>query len=250
MYVIETTSEETDVKLQGKLERNKARRREAIIKAARALIRETKETGLSMRALAARAGVSLATPYNLFGCKQAVLVALLHTDARAFGKIFESKASANKLSRIFQYIDMSFDLYRSDPEYYRVLLRTISRSEDADLRARLRKPRVTFLKTLLGDAVSAGHLETNLSVDLVSRELFGIYLHAVQEWVHGASSLDRARLETGYGYSLVLLGAAADTAKPELMDWRDRSRTALETGPEHIGTTQSVFQRQRRSRNA
>ncbi|MFX8339372.1 helix-turn-helix domain-containing protein, partial [Acinetobacter baumannii] len=65
----------------------KAERRSRIIKAARDLIRETGDAGLSMRALAAKAGVSLATPYNLFGSKRAVLVAVLE-DIKGFGTRF------------------------------------------------------------------------------------------------------------------------------------------------------------------
>ena len=56
-------------------EAGKAERRRLIISAARDLIRETGNAGLSMRGLAARAGVSLATPYNLFGSKRAIVVA-------------------------------------------------------------------------------------------------------------------------------------------------------------------------------
>ena len=58
-------------------EEAKAERRHRIIAAARDLIKETGDTGLSMRAIAARAGVSLTTPYNLFGSKRAIVIALL-----------------------------------------------------------------------------------------------------------------------------------------------------------------------------
>ena len=54
-------------------EEAKAERRHRIVTAARDLIRETGDTGLSMRAIAARANVSLSTPYNLFGSKGAIL---------------------------------------------------------------------------------------------------------------------------------------------------------------------------------
>jgi len=59
-------------KPMGQRELAKAERRRRIIAAARDLIRETGNAGLSMRALAQRAGVSLATPYNLLGSKRAI----------------------------------------------------------------------------------------------------------------------------------------------------------------------------------
>lgn len=216
MHLIDHEPEAAAPQPEGKLERSKAKRRAAIVAAARDLIRETGETGLSMRALAARSNVSLATPYNLFGSKQAILIELLSQSATTFGKLFQQQASSDQLSRIFDYVEMSFNLYRSDPAFYQALLRTIYRSEDAELRTKLRKPRANFLKTLLRDAMTAGYLEPDIAVDLVSREMFGIYLYSVQEWIHGSVKLERARLETGHGYSLVLLGAALDHAKPAL----------------------------------
>src|SRR5271168_2287443 len=66
---VETTAEIASAPV-GRREAGKRERRRRIIEAARALIRETGNAGLSMRALAARAGVSLATPYNLFGSKR------------------------------------------------------------------------------------------------------------------------------------------------------------------------------------
>ena len=67
-------------------EEGKDQRRRAIVKAARALIRENAETGFSMRSLAERAGLSLVTPYNLFGSKQAVLQAVLDEDLEFFSQ--------------------------------------------------------------------------------------------------------------------------------------------------------------------
>ena len=58
-------------------EEAKEERRRRIITAARDLIRETGDAGLSMRAIASRAQVSLSTPSNLFGSKRAILIAVL-----------------------------------------------------------------------------------------------------------------------------------------------------------------------------
>ena len=69
----------------GRREAGKTERRQRIIRAARQLIRQTGNAGLSMRALAVRAGVSLATPYNLFGSKRAIVLAVRRVVARGGG---------------------------------------------------------------------------------------------------------------------------------------------------------------------
>jgi len=63
----------------GLREKQTGERRERILDAARKLMRRTGGTGFTMRALAKEAGVSLATPYNLFRSKSGVLYALQRT---------------------------------------------------------------------------------------------------------------------------------------------------------------------------
>src|SRR6185295_3324471 len=84
----------------GRRETAKAERRARIIRAARELIRETGNAGLSMRAIASRAGVSLATPYNLLGSKRAIVLAVLQ-DVRDFQERFAHVRSSDPLERIF-----------------------------------------------------------------------------------------------------------------------------------------------------
>lgn len=65
----------------GRREQAKAERRDKIVRAARDLIRETGDMNLSMRMIAKRAEVSVATFYNLFGSKRAIVMAVLRTSA-------------------------------------------------------------------------------------------------------------------------------------------------------------------------
>src|SRR5271156_2538702 len=94
----------------GRREAGKAERRGRIIRAARELIRETGNAGLSMRVLAAKAGVSLATPYNLFGSKRAIVLAVLQ-DVREFHDRFSHLRATDPLERIFVAIDIQIEIY-------------------------------------------------------------------------------------------------------------------------------------------
>src|SRR5580704_8421119 len=98
----------------------KAERRHRIVTAARDLIRETGDTGLSMRAIAARARVSLSTPYNLFGSKRAIVLAVLE-DIQAFNERFARLGAADAVERIFQVLSMSIRYFVDDPDFYRAL---------------------------------------------------------------------------------------------------------------------------------
>ena len=101
-------------------EEAKEERRRRIITAARDLIRETGDAGLSMRAIAARANVSLSTPYNLFGSKRAIVVAVLQ-DVRQFQERFSTVRVADPIENIFAALDIGIDFYLGDPAFYRTL---------------------------------------------------------------------------------------------------------------------------------
>src|SRR5687767_3877095 len=82
-------------------ERSKAERRKRIVAAARRLVRERGIDNLSMKLLAKRAGVGIATPYNLFGSKQAVMLAVIDQDVAAFQERVAATKHANELAVLF-----------------------------------------------------------------------------------------------------------------------------------------------------
>ena len=73
-------------------ELQKHARRRAILDAARTLILEDKTRDFSMPELAQKAGVSLVTPYNLFGSKSHILLEIVRED------IFEPVQAIGDLS--------------------------------------------------------------------------------------------------------------------------------------------------------
>ena len=136
----------------------KAERRRRIIAAARDLIKETGDTGLSMRAIAARAGVSLTTPYNLFGSKRAIVIALLE-DVREFHERFSQLHRVGATDRIFQAVSISLAYLADDPEFYRTLWTEALRFDSKELRGELQTPqRYGFWWALLNEAKSDGAL--------------------------------------------------------------------------------------------
>jgi len=104
----------------GRREQAKAERRLRIMAAARDLIRETGDTNLSMRTIAKRAKVSLATPYNLFGSKRAVVLAVLE-DERDFAERFASLRPVNSIDHLFQALALAVGYYTDDPDFYLTL---------------------------------------------------------------------------------------------------------------------------------
>ena len=193
-------------------EAGKAERRRRIIHAARDLIRETGNAGLSMRALAARAGVSLATPYNLFGSKRAIVLAVLD-DVREFQDRFANLRSTDPLERLFTAVDMAIEFYVADPPFYKTLWAAVFDASD-DVRTEIFNwKRNEFWRSLVAGAAEAGAIAPGVNIELLFRALDRSFESAMLEWVVGELEPDLLAPTIRYGYALILKGAAS-------ADWR------------------------------
>lgn len=186
----------------------KAERRSRIIKAARDLIRETGDAGLSMRALAAKAGVSLATPYNLFGSKRAVLVAVLE-DIKGFGTRFARFNALDPLERILRAARLAVSYYEDDPTFYRALWTSILAASASEERSAIfNQKRDRFWIKLLDDAVADGLLLPETDTAVLLRNLDYTFRSVMLHWVIAEIEIEDIQPAVGYGYALALRGAA------------------------------------------
>jgi AcrR family transcriptional regulator len=189
-------------------EAGKAERRRRIIHAARDLIRETGNAGLSMRALAARAGVSLATPYNLFGSKRAIVLAVLD-DVREFQGRFANLTSADPIERLFTAVDLAVDFYVADPQFYGTLWAAVFDVSDNVRSEIFNWKRNAFWRRLVAEAAEAGAVAAEVDVELLFRALDRNFESAMLEWVVGELPADLLAPTIRYGHALILKGAAS-----------------------------------------
>ena len=162
-----------------------------------------------MRAIAARAGVSLTTPYNLFGSKRAIVIALLE-DVREFHERFSQLHRVGATDRIFQAVSISPAYLADDPDFYRTLWTEALRFDSKELRGELQSPqRYGFWWALLNEARSEGALLPDVDLDPLLRALDAVYVAAMLAWVLGAIEVQELEAHVGYGYALTLRGAAS-----------------------------------------
>jgi AcrR family transcriptional regulator len=209
-----------------KREEAKAERRRRIVAAVRDLIRETGDVGLSMRAIAARAGVSLTTPYNLFGSKRAIVLAVLE-DVREFHERFSSLHQVSAIDRIFHAVSLSLSYYVEDPDFYRTLwTETLDLSGKETRTALITPQRYAFWWALIGEADKEGAFMEGLDLDLLLRNLDLVFGGVMTAWVLGGVEVEDLEPAVGFGYALALRGAASDDARPKiekrLLDYQKR----------------------------
>lgn len=197
----------------------KEKRRQRIVDAARTLIRESGDAGVSMRAIAARAEVSHATPYNLFGSKRAIIMALLD-DVRDFEQTFKRASNTRALDQIFDALELTFSYFREEPDFYRTVWACLLDIESsASLRAELTPPQSEqFWTTLLSAAVAEQDLRPDLDLDRVRSELAKCFSANMLRWVLGIVSSNELFSETAFGYALLLSGAATEAGQAPLIE--------------------------------
>ncbi len=196
-------------------EEGKDQRRRTILDAARDLISGDEETGFSMRALSERAGMSITTPYNLFGSKQAIMQALLDEDMRQFSDDLH-QSTADELELFFEAVTEGVKAFADADRYYRAVMSAVYQEGGRDYRSTFRGPRRMFWLELVENAIRAEHLSSDVAADPFSVNLAAIFFSHILEWVAEEIDLTQLEARTHYGFALALLAFANDPHRPFL----------------------------------
>ena len=212
-------TEATIAAVSGRREKAKDERRLKIVRAARDLIRETGDTNLSMRMIAHRAEVSLATPYNLFGSKRALVMAVLE-DERDFLHRFMSLKVDNAIDRIFEANALGAGYFIQDPDFYRPLWKALldtNGEDDTGLATpeRLAQTRAAW-RWLLTTAQEEDLLRRDMPVELLERTMSHLGNGLMLSWAMGTMATDELLPASGLGYALVLYSAATPAGRIHL----------------------------------
>lgn len=195
--------------------RGKLRRRRAIVDATRALMAQSDGDRLTVGEIAAEAGVSPATPYNLFGTKQAILAIISDEELRGFKGFFAERASPEPLLRLFDCIDLAIAYWARSPDFYRHFLRYLQQHAREN-EGRLWSVRIAFIRNLIGQTVAAGVLRADTPIDLVTSLFMRTFKSIMHEWYDGGLTLDAAHNELGASLALILANLVSPDYQPVL----------------------------------
>jgi AcrR family transcriptional regulator len=198
-------------------EEAKHKRRRQIVRAARALMQQTGDTGFSMRALAEQAGVSIATPYNLFGSKQTIMFAVLDDDLEHYQKRL-AKVRVDELDTFFKAVSVATTLYSTEPSFYRAVLLAVYNEGGREFRSMFGGPRHAMWRGFVVDAIEAGYLTRDVEPDAFAINLGRSFFSAILEWANGQTSLAELDAWAQYAFALSLGGMATPKSAPRLRE--------------------------------
>jgi AcrR family transcriptional regulator len=182
----------------GLRELHKRRRRDAILRAARELLRESGGSAISRKRIAARAEVAPATVYNLVGTQARLWSALAEDFMDELQRRLEKRSTADPVARIRSAVADTVALLVRDPQVSRRMIGGWVESGHL-----LRRAPITQILAALEKAKEAGILERNVDERLLASSISTACVGAAHLWAAGVITGDVFR-------SRVLL--AADVA--------------------------------------
>jgi AcrR family transcriptional regulator len=204
-------------------ERQKEGRRDAILAAAEALVRETGSTDFSVGVLAARAGVSIATLYNLIGSKGSILYALLNRTMDQLEAATRTTLAANPFDQALAAAEAVARVYTDDTDYLKPLWRFELGVVEPEHRPVLMNRALAFWASRLQGLERARRLPKGIELGDLAREYQIFFAGVLDLWVQNELSDDRFRIQVRYGILLRLLALGDTTEQERLM--KDLRRT-------------------------
>jgi AcrR family transcriptional regulator len=182
----------------------KEARRQAILAAAEALIRKTGSTDFSMRDLAARAGLSLVTTYNLIGSKSMVLYALLSLRADGLSAAPASTPGTTDLVRVINAnVHSAIRQFTGDPEFYRPLMRFLLGVPEPVHRPAFMARAISYWRDVMAPLEEAGWLAAGVCANDLADVVHLVFTGALDMWIH--EEYDEARFQQQLDKSVALL---------------------------------------------
>ena len=186
---------------------HKAERRRKIGAAARKLVAERGYDGLTMRDLARAARVSVPTLYNLFGSKDAILVAELEAEAAKIASRID--LSGSFFARGMSGFEAGMQMIEESPEFHRAVMRMAMTSpETGPMRRRAENAFIAIMAGNLTAAKAAGQLAEWAQPEIVARHMFASYMALFLAWGMGELDMARFRVFAMSGICHVLIGVA------------------------------------------
>jgi AcrR family transcriptional regulator len=205
----------------------KEERRQVILSTAERLIREHEGIGFSMRELAREAGVSFATPFNLFESKSGVLIALVYSKVPGKQEKFVKAARRlDPIDRLFRLARKSAEIYTSDPELFRPLVAAMSAISDSESREIWE----TVARVWFSDLDSAredGMIDSKRDLNLLAWSLHVLFRGALLQWASREIDDKELRLQVQLGVAIWLMSAVTKSARSRVVEKRNKFEREL-----------------------
>lgn len=201
----------------GLRERNKAKRRNAVLDAALDLLDRADGSAVTTERIADAAEVAPATVYNLVGTREQLLVALLdRLIARLVADALETTPVDSPIALMRNLTERSVAVLTARPVAYRRVVLELTAVASADLHTRLSP--ATALEVEVRRAQADGLLLADLSPRALASQAYLSFNGALLRWAAGALTDTGLRTAALHGLTTVLAASATPRTRRRLLD--------------------------------
>lgn len=200
----------------GLRERNKAKRRNAVLDAALEMLDGPEAAAMTTERIAELAEVSVATVYNLVGTREQLLVALVDRLIEdVVGQVLTSEAAGDPIAALGELIENAVEVLTSRPAAFRQIVLQLTAAANADLHTKLSPS--TAAATGIRRAQEAGNLRGDLNPDALAAQVYLSFNGALLRWAAGVLSDSSFRAAALHGLTVVLVASATTASRRALL---------------------------------
>lgn len=191
-------------------ETRQRRTRAEILQAVGDLIAANGVEGLTMRKLADRANVAVATLYNQFDDRNGVIVAFVSHGLDKLEIELDEQPAAEPIDGTRMLLEGLDATISSEEVVWRPVLATLKSSPTAERMGAVGDRIVASIEVDLAKAQADGMFVAPIDTERVARHIFIQKMRGLERWAYGMIDWDVYRASTGLGVELVLAAVLAD----------------------------------------
>lgn len=195
-----------------------AARRQVIVDAAEMLIRDRGSTDFTMAELAREAGVSPATPFNLFESKLTLLYALLIRSLEGVNAVGRrASEERDAFVRLMRAAEGVGDFFNADAAFYRPLYQVLLGASDPQHRPDYLARALQFWQGAIEGLASQGLFNTAQPRNALAWDLMTMALGRVDLWVHGEFESADFPAQMAYGALALAVGLTTGAERQRVL---------------------------------
>ncbi len=165
-------------------ERRQERTRRDVLDATGLLIAELGVDGLTMRKLAERAGVAVATLYNQFGDRDGVLVAFVSSGLDQLESELDAQPDAGPIDTTRHLFAALDDTFAHEPDVWRPIFASLKSGADSHGMGAVGDRVVAYVEADLAQAAAAGLFVVECDTEALARLVFHTRTNRLEQWAH------------------------------------------------------------------
>lgn len=191
-------------------ERRQERTRRDVIGAAGTLIAEGGVEGLTMRRLAERANVAVATLYNQFGDRDGVLVAFVSSGLDQLEVELDAQPDAGPIDTTRQLFEALDENFAAEPAVWRPIFASLKSATGAQGMGAVGDRVVAYIESDFAKAAAEGLFVVDCDVEALARHVFNSRILRLEKWAHSMIDWEQYRASSTLGLELIIAAVVAE----------------------------------------